>query len=242
MPDLTDFSILALNENSLKIDFGGHKHSTLKPTPELCQGIAYCRSRLLHCYPNIILDCVASYTSLTIYYDFLSVDREQFIRQIHECLNSQDNNITITRPTKQIEIPVYYGPETGPDLATIAATHTIDPDQIIRLHSQQSYTVYALGFAPGFAYMGFVDKRIATPRLSSPRPKVLQGSVGIAGSQTGIYPKQSPGGWNIIGRTASELIDLGNPSDSASLLSVGDSVKFIPISRKEFIRCGGELA
>lgn len=243
MHTASKISIYPLNENTLKVEFCECSGApTQNPSPELCQAVAGFRSSIIERHPSVIIDCTASYTSLLICYDFLNTDTSTLTKMLSECWAQQEVASTqLTNANKLIEIPVYYSQETGPDLEVIAQLHQLAHEEIIRLHSEQIFTVYAMGFAPGFAYMGFVDDKIATPRLSQPRQKVAKGSVGIAGKQTGIYPKESPGGWNIIGRTATELIDLQNPTDSASLLHVGDSVRFTPVSRDDFIALGGSL-
>ncbi|HEY9077689.1 MAG TPA: 5-oxoprolinase subunit PxpB [Anaerolineaceae bacterium] len=126
---------------------------------------------------------------------------------------------------KVIEIPVIYGGDAGPDLDFVASSHQLDPEEVVAIHTSRLYPVYMMGFMPGFAYLGGVDDRIATPRLASPRQQVVSGSVGIAGSQTGIYPLESPGGWQIIGRTPLKLFDPDR--DPPSLLSPGDLVRFV---------------
>lgn len=243
MHTASNISIYPLNENTVKVEFCEDSGApTQNPSPELCQTIASFRSAIIELHPHVIADCTASYTSLLVYYDFLNLNTAELTKSILECWEKQkERSKHVTTPCKRIEIPVYYGQETGPDLEVIARTHRLTHEEVIRIHSEQIFTVYAIGFAPGFAYMGFVDDKIATPRLSQPRPKVAKGSVGIAGKQTGVYPKESPGGWNIIGRSATELIDLQNPTDSASLLHVGDRVRFTPVSRDDFIALGGNL-
>jgi len=122
------------------------------------------------------------------------------------------------------EIRVRYGGGDGPDLADVAAFAGCTPREVIARHAARLYRVYMLGFLPGFAYLGDVDASIAAPRRSAPRARVPQGSVGIAGRQTGVYPRESPGGWQIIGRTAQEMFGLA----SGSLLQPGDRVRFVP--------------
>lgn len=133
---------------------------------------------------------------------------------------------------KEFEIPTCYGGEYGPDLYEVAGLHGISPDQAIRLHSSVAYTVYFLGFVPGFAYLGELPEMLRTPRLTSPRRTTPAGSVGIADNQTGVYPFATPGGWRIIGRTPLAMFrpDRAN----MSLHSVGDRVRFVPISPAEF--------
>jgi inhibitor of KinA len=131
-----------------------------------------------------------------------------------------------------VEIPVCYGGEFGPDLEDVAQRHAITPDEAVRLHSEASYSVYMLGFAPGFAYLGGLPAELATPRRDEPRVAVPAGSVGIGGIQTGIYPLVSPGGWQLIGRTPLRLFDPAH--DPPTLLDVGDRVCFRPIAPHAF--------
>ena len=135
---------------------------------------------------------------------------------------------------RQMEIPVCYGGDFGPDLAGLAELRRLPIEEVIRLHSQATYTVYFLGFVPGFAYLGTVSDAIAVPRLSSPRRRVEAGSVGIAGHQTGIYPCPVPGGWRLIGRTPLSMFRLER--DPMSLLAAGDQVRFLPISGDQYVR------
>jgi inhibitor of KinA len=131
-----------------------------------------------------------------------------------------------------VEIPVCYGGEFGPDLDEVAELHSITAAQAIELHASTHYLVYFLGFAPGFAYLGELPEALATPRLTMPRRSVPAGSVGIAGSQTGVYPISTPGGWRLLGRTP--LAMFRPERAQMSLLSIGDHVRFVPISREQF--------
>lgn len=133
---------------------------------------------------------------------------------------------------KEFEIPTCYGGEYGPDLNEVASLHGISPDQAIQLHSSAAYTVYFLGFVPGFAYLGELPEMLRTPRFASPRRTTPAGSVGIADSQTGVYPFATPGGWRVIGRTP--LAMFRPERANMSLLNVGDRVRFVPISPKQF--------
>lgn len=132
------------------------------------------------------------------------------------------------------EIPVCYGGELGPDLPEVAAAHGLSEEEVVEIHASADYLVYMLGFAPGFAYLGGLPKRIATPRRRTPRLSIPAGTVGIAGDQTGVYPIATPGGWQLIGRTPDPLFlpDAMPPA----LLRAGDIVRFRPISRAEFDR------
>lgn len=131
-----------------------------------------------------------------------------------------------------IQIPVCYGGELGPDLNHVAEHHGLSPEEVIEIHSSQDYLVYMIGFAPGFPYLGGMPERIATPRRSSPRLTIEAGTVGIGGSQTGIYPISTPGGWQLIGRTPLQLFRPDHPQPS--LLKAGDIVRFQPIGLKQF--------
>jgi inhibitor of KinA len=133
---------------------------------------------------------------------------------------------------RELQIPVCYSAEFGPDLNEVAALHGMTPAQAIELHASVTYVVYFLGFVPGFAYLGELPEALATPRLDSPRRSTPPGSVGIAGNQTGVYPFATPGGWRLIGRTP---IAMFRPNREAmSLLSIGDRVRFAPISAARF--------
>ena len=137
-------------------------------------------------------------------------------------------------PPRIVEIPVCYGGDLGPDLDDVAARHETTPDEVVRIHSGADYLVYMVGFMPGFAYLGGLPDEIATPRRSSPRTAVPAGAVGIGGQQTGVYPLESPGGWNLIGRTPLRIFDLSR--ETPSLLATGDRVRFCPISLDRYQR------
>ena len=130
------------------------------------------------------------------------------------------------------EIPVCYGGEYGPDLENIAANAGLTPEEVIQIHSSRDYLIYMLGFLPGFAYLGGLDERIHTPRLANPRIRIRAGSVGIGGSQTGIYPLDSPGGWQLLGLTPINPYD---PQREIPILyEAGDYIRFVPITGEEY--------
>ena len=131
------------------------------------------------------------------------------------------------KPEVLIEIPVIYGGEFGEDLESLAAAHSLTPEQAAAIHAERVYTVYMLGFVPGFAYLGPVDERINLPRRPTPRTRVPAGSVAVANGMTGIYPMDLPGGWHVIGRTPLKMFDVNG--DPPTLLAAGDRVRFIPI-------------
>ena len=180
--------------------------------------------------PRGLIEYVPAYTTVALYYDPLRVDYAD-IRDAAQRIASQPSNATNTIP-RLVDIPVCYGGEFGPDLADVAAHHGISADDVIALHEGGEYDVWMLGFAPGFAYLGGLPERIATPRRATPRVKVPAGSVGIAGAQTGVYPFDSPGGWQLIGRTPLRMFDpVRSPP---ALLAPGDRVRFRAITPREF--------
>lgn len=183
-----------------------------------------------------IIEIIPSYTSIFITFDIFKYDFETLKTLIKQNINLQ---IDEKFEEKIVEIDVYYGIEVGFDLEYLSSKTTLSIEEIIKIHSNKLYDVYAIGFLPGFAYLAKVDEKIAFPRLSTPRKIVPKGSVAIADFQTAIYPQQSPGGWNIIGKTTFELFD--KKLETLSPLSVGDKVKFNPISKEEFLVQGGVL-
>ena len=184
-----------------------------------------------------LLDILPSYASILVVFDPFSTDLYQVRRQLQHCLQQLRSGNDSTG--RQIELPVYYSEESGPDLALIASTKNISIAEVIRRHQAVSYRVYAIGFAPGFAYLGEVDPLLQMPRLSSPRAKVPRGAVAIADRQTAVYPAPSPGGWNLIGLCPTAMFTPG--ATPAMPVAVGDEVRFVAVDKAEFIRLGGEV-
>lgn len=186
---------------------------------------------------SMLVDLIPSYASLLVLYDPLQSDRYHISQCIRDC-GPALAHATIGSG-RLVEIPVYYSPESGEDLETLAKSKNLSIDDVIGIHSEQEYRVYAIGFAPGFAYLGDVDPRIAAPRLSTPRQKVPRGAVAIADRQTAVYPAPSPGGWNLIGRSPQRMFD---PQAEVPMpVQVGDRVRFTPMDRSDFLRAGGSL-
>lgn len=183
-----------------------------------------------------LIEIIPSYTSIFITFDIFKYDFETLKNIIEQNINL---DIQENFDEKIITVDVYYGTEVGFDLIDMSSKTKLSIEEIIQIHSNKLYDVYAIGFLPGFAYLAKVDERIALPRLSTPRKIVPKGSVAIADTQTAIYPQQSPGGWNIVGKTVFELFD--KKLDNLSPLNVGDKVKFNPISKEEFLNQGGIL-
>jgi len=177
-----------------------------------------------------------AYCSLLIKFDPLKLDHEQLRSKLLPRL-ARLAQMPLPRPA-QVEIPVCYGGEFGPDLTDVAAMHGMTSARVIELHSLPIYIVYFLGFAPGFAYLGGLPESLASPRLETPRAKVPEGSVGIGGNQTGVYPLATPGGWRLIGRTPVAMFRRDHAR--MNLLQIGDHVRFRAISRREFAEFSGK--
>jgi KipI family sensor histidine kinase inhibitor len=171
-----------------------------------------------------------AYCSVLVKFDALKLRHKELEKILRRYLERLDK-VSLPKP-RQVEIPVCYGGEHGPDLAEVAALHGMTPERVIELHTSTSYLVYFLGFVPGFAYLGELPKELVTPRLATPRKKVPAGSVGIAGNQTGVYPFATPGGWRLLGRTPLAMFQAGR--GELSLVAIGDRVRFTPISRERF--------
>ena len=171
-----------------------------------------------------------AYCSLLVKFDALRLRHEQLEAILRQYLGRLEE-IKLPEP-RHVEIPVCYGGEFGPDLAGVCVMHGMTAAQAIELHASVEYLVYFLGFVPGFAYLGELPEELVTPRLATPRKKLPAGSVGIAGNQTGVYPFATPGGWRLIGRTPVKIFRADR--EGLSLLSIGDRVRFTPISRERF--------
>ena len=185
-----------------------------------------------------IRDIIPAYSTVTVVYDTVMLLRDSPKYSVYErmCENilAAVGDLKIrerTRP-KVVDIPVCYDVSLAPDLLSLAEGHRISPEEVVQLHTGKRYRVYMIGFLPGFAYMGSVDAKIVTPRRDTPRTKVPAGSVGIAGIQTGIYPFESPGGWQLIGRTPLVMFDAHRAQPC--LLQPGEEVQFHAISLSEY--------
>lgn len=177
-----------------------------------------------------IEEILPTYRSVQIMYDPLKIEYSELIRNLEllssKTVEGQKEKIKI------IEIPTLYGKEFGPDINFVAEHNKLTTDDVIKIHTGTDYLVYMLGFTPGFSYLGGMSESIATPRLASPRTKIPAGSVGIAGSQTGMYPSETPGGWQLIGRTPVKLYD--PKKEPPVLLSAGDYVRYVSITEEEY--------
>ena len=179
-----------------------------------------------------VRDVVPTYRSVAIHFDPLRTNIDALTAHIDRTVSRADSTPAAMRAP--IRIPVCYGGELGPDLTAVAAFARRSEEAVVETHTATTYRVFMLGFVPGFAYLGIVDERIAMPRHPVPRVRVPARSVAIAGVQTGIYPTETPGGWQIIGRTPLEPFDPNRPQPF--LMKAGDSVQFYPIERPEYDR------
>lgn len=185
-----------------------------------------------------IVEIVPTYRSVTVHYRPEDMLYGELTTRLQTLLADAGSAQDTAAPV--IELPVRYGGEMGPDLPFVAQHCKMSEAEVIRLHSQTEYPIYMLGFTPGFPYLGGMDERLRTPRLTTPRTKIPAGSVGIADAQTGAYPLESPGGWQLIGRTPVKLYD--PQSDSPILLRAGWYVKFRPIDDAEYERIAQQVA
>lgn len=225
------FEIKLAGENAVIIYF------TDAISPELTQKIAYYTEIHKAQLNEYIIDVIPSYNSLLITYRIELINHNDFCKKVTELLNNTNPN-KITFSSDSITIPVYYSYEVGLDLERLLNEKNVSLEEFISIHSQQSYLVYAIGFSPAFAFLGEVDKRIQAPRLDIPRLKIPAGSVGIANQQTAVYPIESSGGWNIVGRTPLDL-SLNNP-DNLTRFKVGQQIRFEAIDKNTYLNMGGQ--
>lgn len=206
--------------------------------PQVLAQVQWLTVKITQQLGSLLVEIVPSYHSILVVYDFLRLDRSQLDLFLADLLTQlPDVKDEVFSHGTTIELPCYYSVETGPDLLKVASLHQLSISEIIHIHSAQVYQVYAIGFAPGFAYLGWLDQRIATPRLTTPRTSVPAGSVAIADRQTAIYPATSPGGWHLLGNCPISLFDLDRSPQMP--YGIGDTVRFVPIERAEYFKMGG---
>ena len=222
--------LVTASENSVIIYFSEQPNATTS------NKIAYVVETLKNQLSNQLIDLVPCYASLLVIYNSTTSNYQRIEAQIHSAIDSWQPNPD-KQTARQIELPIYYSRESGPDLERVADHNGLSIEQVIATHQQTQYTAYALGFAPGFAYLGELDSTIATPRLATPRYRVPAGAVAIADRQTAIYPAPSPGGWNLIGLCPTPLFNIDR--QPSSVIQVGDSLSFKAISREQFLELGG---
>lgn len=228
-----EYRLHSLSDHAIMIELGDNiSQETQRGVQEIAS--------LLDQHPfEWMIEYVPAFTTVTIFYNprkIANLNRTRELPYDYVChqLNQFLSNLTLEKQTgsRLVEIPVCYGGEYGPDLETVAKINGLTTEEVIHIHSSGGYDVSMIGFAPGFPYISGMSKRIAAPRRKSPRLKIPARSVGIAGKQTGVYPIETPGGWQLIGRTP---LDLFRPEEEPpSLLRAGDKIQFKPISYEEY--------
>lgn len=221
---MKDYRILPCGDAALAVTFGD---VISERTGERVRALA---DALCAEHVTGITELVPAFCSLTVCYDSAAISYPKLCRRIEKAIVRGEGAATSIRRIHRI--PVCYGGEFGPDLADVASLAGLSAEEVIRRHSSRDYRIYMLGFLPGFPYLGGLDESIAAPRLDSPRERIPRGSVGIGGSQTGIYPMESPGGWRLIGRTP--ILPYDPTRTPPVLYAAGDSIRFVPIDRARY--------
>ena len=229
---MQDVKIITAGDSSLLLQFGN------AIDPEINARIAATVQLMKEQHIEGVVDLIPAFCSLLINYDPRVISYGEMRRRMEKILSVEI--AAGARKKKIYEIPVCYGGELGPDLATIAEHAGLTEQEVIDIHSSSDYLIYMLGFLPGFTYLGGLDERIHTPRLANPRIRIPAGSVGIGGSQTGIYPMDSPGGWQLIGMTPVKTYD--PEREIPILVEAGDYIRFVPIDRDAYERIQSEVA
>ena len=217
---------LTAGDSSLLVEFGN------EISPAINKKITTTLNLMREQHIEGVVDVIPAFCSLLINYDPRVISYEELKDRMMGLVKMEGQT---GQDRKRIfEIPVCYGGEYGPDIASIAAHAGLSEEEVIRIHSSRDYLIYMLGFLPGFCYLGGLDERIHTPRLANPRIKINAGSVGIGGSQTGIYPLDSPGGWQLMGMTPVKTYDPDR--EVPILVQAGDYIRFVPIDEAEYHR------
>jgi len=216
--------VIHASDSSLLTAFGN------SISPELHRRVIGLFRRLQALKDSRIRNLHPGYTSVLIDFDPLRMTHAELAEIVEQAESGQGPTQETT--SNVVSVPVCYDPEFGPDLDDLAAHAKLSPEEVIQIHSSATYLVYFLGFSPGFAYMGGLPEKLHMPRLATPRARVAAGTVGIAGSQTGVYPVDSAGGWRLIGRTPWRMFD--PKTDPPTRLQPGDKVHFTPIDRATY--------
>lgn len=224
--NVQNIRILTAGDSSLLVEFGK------EISPEINRKITATVQLMREQHIEGVVDVIPAFCSLLINYDPRVISYKE-IKERMEKLVKMDVQ-TGEKGKRIYEIPVCYGGEYGPDIANIAENAGLTEEEVIKIHSSRDYLIYMLGFLPGFCYLGGLDERIHTPRLANPRIKINAGSVGIGGSQTGIYPLDSPGGWQLMGMTPVKTYD--PERETPILVEAGDYIRFVPIDEAEYKR------
>lgn len=222
---MQEIKILTAGDSSLLVEFGR------EISPQINGRITAAVQLIKEQHIEGVVDMIPAFCSLLINYDPRVIGYDELKERIKSLVRVDLK--TEDRKKRVFEIPVCYGGEYGPDLKNIAEHAGLTEEEVIRIHSSKDYLIYMLGFLPGFTYLGGLDERIHTPRLANPRVKISAGSVGIGGSQTGIYPLDSPGGWQLMGMTPVKTYD--PQREVPILVEAGDYIRFVPVSEEEYL-------
>lgn len=228
---MQNVKIMTAGDSSILIQFGN------AIDPDINAKIAATVQLMKEQHIEGVVDIIPAFCSLLINYDPRVISYDEMKTRMEKILSVEI--AAGARKKKVYEIPVCYGGEFGPDLSTIAEHAGLSEQEVINIHSSTDYLIYMLGFLPGFTYLGGLDERIHTPRLANPRIRIPAGSVGIGGSQTGIYPMDSPGGWQLMGMTPVKTYDPDR--EVPILVEAGDYIRFIPVDRAEYDRIKEEV-
>lgn len=232
-----NYTLYPLGDQAIIIELGNKIHPSVQQKVQAVS--VFIEERL----QDWIRECVPSFTSVAVYYDPYKIKKLEMAASPYQFICEKIANLLQfieldnIKKSRVVEVPVCYDQEFGPDLLYVAEYNNLTMEEVIHIHSSGEYLVHMIGFAPGFPYIGGMSTKIATSRRESPRLKIPAGSVGIAGIQTGIYPIETPGGWQIIGRTPLPLF-LPN-QNPPTLLRAGDTIKFVPISNEEYLKLEG---
>lgn len=221
---MTGPSIRVAADDAFLVSFGE------RATPEVTERVRRLATVLASDAPPWVRNWRPAYTTVLVDFDLATVDADE-VQNFLAAASARDDGALASR-VRVVEIPVCYELPHAPDLADVARHHDVPPEVIVARHTAGRYPVLFLGFCPGFAYLDGLDPSLATPRLANARPRVPAGSVGIGGTQTGVYPIESPGGWRLIGRTPLRLFDAA--ADPPALLGIGDVVRFRAITPRDY--------
>jgi len=234
MPITAPFRIYSCGDHAVTIELGDTVDAAINQ--KVIALFTYLQAQQL----TGVKDIIPAYHTVTIVYDTALLKKQSPTATVYEMICGQLKKlietftVELTTVSRLVRIPVCYDLSLSPDIESLATLHKITVDEVIQLHTGKTYRVYMIGFLPGFAYMGTVDEKIATPRKAQPRTVVPAGSVGIAGGQTGIYPFDSPGGWQLIGQTPTAMFD--STKEEPCYLQPGDEIQFYPVSITEFTK------
>lgn len=220
-----EYRILTAGDSAVSLEFGD------RIDPVICTTARAARIKIADARIKGVTELIQTYCCVMVQYDPRVILYDELCEKLKELMADVDLN-AVAGEKVIMDIPVCYGGEYGPDMENVCNHTGLSEEEVIRLHSEPDYQIYMMGFLPGFVYLGGMNESLETPRLKSPREKLDAGAVGIAGKQTGMYPMESPGGWQIIGRTPLKLYDPDR--ETPILYESGEYLKFVPISEERF--------